>query len=150
MLPSMLDAAHAAPMPFLRHEGISAPPLLFPDSLARRQDGGMGYEPLDQAVVRSNPLPPALHALEPSPAPPGPYVLAADRIGHGTTMRVVVAPEISHETLVRYGLLDGPEGGKVRAGGYGMSPMPPGRLPRQVPRDPAAAFRLCRQSRYPH
>ena len=108
----------SAPHRFLRHEGIAAPTLLFPDHLAKRHDPQMGYEALDQAIVRSHTTPPTGHALAATnDEPVEPATPASERAVPRTTMRVFVAPEAAHDTIVRHGVLDGANSASVRQGG---------------------------------
>ncbi|OSI28069.1 hypothetical protein [Bradyrhizobium canariense] len=137
-----LLAKVAAPRRFLRHEGISAPQLLLPAQLALKSYGRMGYEQADQAIVRSAvaasaaaapiatiPMgeaaapcdaPAAAAAANRAATPPErgpPIVDLAARVRPDETIRVLVAPEASMQTVARHGCLDRDDFAQVMFGG---------------------------------
>ncbi|CAJ0849395.1 hypothetical protein AMST5_00119 [freshwater sediment metagenome] len=110
----------AMPRRFLRHENIGAPLLLLPRRLADLSHKEMGYEQLDQAIVRSSVtsdcLPePVFAAFREDHRPP--KVKLADRVKPHETMRVFYPPAVSVETARRHGALDGADPAAVLRGG---------------------------------
>lgn len=101
---------------FRRHEGISAPTLLLPVHLATTQYKAMGYEQLDQAIVRSG-RDAELGTQVPPPPRQQPYIGLDRRTLPETTTRVFVAPEASLEDVRRHGMLDGADWAEVVQGG---------------------------------
>ncbi|MFP3562888.1 hypothetical protein [Paraburkholderia sp. SIMBA_030] len=117
MLPASRDKASVAPRRFLRHESILAPTLLLPHHVALRSNARVGFEQLDQAIVRSriDTLPPIDKSVL---APDGSsYIPLSQRLAPDTTMRVFIAPEASFEDVVKHGCLDGKDPAKVLRGG---------------------------------
>lgn len=110
----------AKPRRFLRHENIGAPLLLMPRRLADLSHEEMGYEQLDQAIVRSavksdSPPEPAFAAFREDHRPP--QVKLAKRVKPAETMRVFFPPAVSVETAGRHGALDGADPEAVLRGG---------------------------------
>lgn len=107
----------ARPRRFLRHESINAPVLMLPAHLAQRPYDRMGYEQADQAIVRSwNNASSGLKDAD-DKGIAGDYVIGLQRARPDSTMRVLVAPEVGLDLVVRHGLMDGGNAGEVRRGG---------------------------------
>lgn len=108
----------AAPRRFLRHDAILAPTLMLPRHLATTALKAMGFEQLDQAIVRTLPDGPRRADPADGRAPDrSPYVSLDDRLQPKRTTRVFVAPECSYEEAVRHGMLDVSDADRVRQGG---------------------------------
>lgn len=102
------------PRRFLRHDSIAAPILLLPQHLAAYRFGHMGYEALDQAIVRSwNSAPANLEALHEPDLIKGEYVEAGQRTQPTETIRVFVPPEAPVDLVTRHAKLDAADTGEV-------------------------------------
>lgn len=107
----------ARPRRFLRHESINAPVLMLPSHLAQQRYDRMGYDQADQAIIRSwNNVPSELQDGDEKDIA-GDYVPGPKRARPETTMRVVVAPEVGLDVVVRHGRMDGGNAAEVRRGG---------------------------------
>lgn len=102
-----------APRCFLRHASILAPTLLLPAHLAVLRDKVMGYEQLDQAIVRTGLASGQARGDDEDAS----YATLGQRLNPAHTMRVFVAPEASFEDVVRHGRLDVAEPNEVIRGG---------------------------------
>lgn len=96
----------AAPFRFLRHESILSPLVLLPSHLAKmRLLERMGYEQVDQAIVRSgqtrDPIPDTSQSAHTSPV-----IGLQERLAPSSTIRVFVPPQASLETVQRHRMLD--------------------------------------------
>jgi hypothetical protein len=121
MLPPPVNGV-MAPRRFLRHESILSPTLLFPKHLAAMRLGAMGFEQLDQAIVRTgingDPTLQSAAEAENTSSERGPrYVTVPSRAIPELTMRVLIAPQASFETVERHGLLDTDKPADVLRGG---------------------------------
>ncbi|MFQ8433663.1 hypothetical protein [Amaricoccus sp. W119] len=96
----------------------------------------MGYELVDQAIVRSwNNTPSNLAVLSDSDPINGAYVERRDRELPQTTQRVVLPPEAAFELVVRHGKLDNaPDTAAIRRGGLLDVAYTPNRPPKVVPK----------------
>lgn len=104
------DGSELRPRRFLRHENILAPILLLPKDLATKSlgdEGVIGFEQLDQAIVRS--IDGQGETGERSRFEPevgGIYVDLAKRQTAEETVRIFVPPEVAPAMLERHGKLD--------------------------------------------
>jgi hypothetical protein len=123
------ESARLRPRRFLRHESIQAPNLLMPLQLALKRYGVMGFEQLDQAIVRTciEADPPASEngrSCAARGAPPNrrdghepPYATLGSRLNPPETTRIFVAPEAALDHVVRHGKFDGGDFERVLRGG---------------------------------
>lgn len=103
---------------YLRHESIRAPVLLLPRHLADYWLMQMGYELVDQAIVRSwNDENSKLADIVLPDDTKGEYVGKDIRSNPTETIRVFVAPEAPHELVSAHGKLDNPNAAEIRKGG---------------------------------
>lgn len=111
------EVATVKPRRFLRHESIGAPVLMLPKALAEQRLGQMGYEQADQAIIRSwNSDRSPLDEISDAEEIRGAYVGADDRTKPGETTRVLIAPEVALDLVVRHGMLDQGDTAKIRRG----------------------------------
>lgn len=107
-----------APRRYLRHEAIGAPILLLPRHLADVPSAYMGYQLVDQAIVRSwNDEKPKRDVIQPRDDIKGEYVERDFRITPTQTIRIFVAPEAPHDLVSAHGKLDSPNAADIRKGG---------------------------------
>ncbi|TGV22696.1 hypothetical protein [Mesorhizobium sp. M4B.F.Ca.ET.143.01.1.1] len=107
-----------APRRYLRHESISAPILLLPRHLADYRFKQMGYELVDQAIVRSwNDEDSKVAEIQLPDDIKGEYVGKDVRANPTETIRVFVAPEAPHQLVTAHGRLDNPNAADIRKGG---------------------------------
>ncbi|MBZ9696474.1 hypothetical protein [Mesorhizobium sp. CO1-1-9] len=106
------------PRRYLRHESIGAPILLLPRHLADYWLKQMGYELVDQAIVRSwNDENSKLTDILLPDDIKGEYVGKDIRTNPTETIRVFIAPEAPHDLVSAHGRLDNPDAVEVRKGG---------------------------------
>lgn len=115
LLPRAREDGAARPRRFLRHDGIPAPTLLMPADIARRKIKQLGYEPLDQAIVRSTYMGEEKLLDRSAHAPP--YIGLDGRTGPDETLRVFLPPECTPDEVRRHGCLDGADKGTIALGG---------------------------------
>ncbi|SFU14119.1 hypothetical protein [Mesorhizobium sp. YR577] len=121
MLPAGAGAV-ARPTRFLRHERIAAPVLMLPSSLAQSKLGAMGtmgYEQLDQAIVRSwnGSGAPKAELLGDDAPINGVPIDGASRAAPDRTTRVIVPPEAAADLVARHGKFDAGDAIRTRVGG---------------------------------
>jgi len=86
---------------FLRHESISAPPVLLPKHLAEEKKVGvMGCEMSDRVVLRTN-----TSTVTPKQLPDR-YVTPKERATPVSSMRIFIAPTVALDTAIRHRKLD--------------------------------------------
>lgn len=115
VLPATADTAR--PRRFLRHEGIRAPVLMLPKSLAEKRLAEMGYEQADQAIVRSwSAAPSGLDGISDTDTIRGAYVGGVTRAVPEQTTRILIAPEAALDLVVRHARLDRGDTVRIRRG----------------------------------
>ncbi|MGR9257781.1 hypothetical protein [Rhizobium leguminosarum] len=128
------------PRRFLRHEKIAAPTLALPARLAAaRISLRMGYEQVDQAIVRSwSDAPSNMDPISATDPIRGEYVAGSTRAVPDLTTRVFIPPEVPFELVVRHSKLDEtPNVTALRRGGLRDVAYTPKRPPKTVmPEDP--------------
>ncbi|ESY08733.1 hypothetical protein NKJ16_24845 [Mesorhizobium sp. M0179] len=115
-----LSAASTSPVArrFLRHDSIASPILLLPRHLVSKRNGAMGFESLNEAIVRSwNSESSNLGELYTAEIIKPAYVGGVDRTKLDATIRVFVAPEAPIDLVTRHGKLDNPQAADIRKGG---------------------------------
>lgn len=108
----------AKPRRFLRHEPINAPIALLPAHLVERRYAEMGYELVDQAIIRThNATETELDEGDEPNIFRGEYVAASTRAQPTNTMRVFIPPQVAVGLVARHRKLDTKDRGKVLKGG---------------------------------
>lgn len=99
--PAVNKSGLASRKRFLRHESISAPPVLLPAHLAEEKKVGvMGYETSDRVVLRTD-----TSTVMPK-NPPDRYITPKERATPARSMRIFVAPTVALDTAIRHRKLD--------------------------------------------
>ncbi|AGB43061.1 hypothetical protein Mesau_00571 [Mesorhizobium australicum WSM2073] len=97
------EQSPAARRRFLRHEAVGHPDILLPQHIATKNNGAIGFEQAERAVLRFN----NSDAVSSDEFIAGaPYRPADQRAYPRQTMRIVVPPTIAQDDAVRHGMFD--------------------------------------------